>query len=228
MFPTPADPMTCPAALYHLLVWLKPSCLQAPERAQRSLLAHCSIETRVASESLPPPSPELEGVSQQSPSQGLTGPQLSGRPRGSPEPAEVGRHCPASHPLPGSPAPAGPGLQPGSWGARSWGRGQEGQHGGVCSSSAETTPGCGRASPPHTVGVQQALEGPGKSQGVGHKGCPLPPVRLLHTQPQVATHTLQPHLHTGSQIHLGALTSRRSQHLWRGVKNGGPRAWWGG
>lgn len=65
MFPTPAAPMTCPAALYHLLVWLKPSYLQAPERAQRSLLAHCSIATRVASESLPPPSPELEGVSQQ-------------------------------------------------------------------------------------------------------------------------------------------------------------------
>lgn len=86
--------------------------------------------------------------------------------------------------------------------------------------SAEPTQGRTRASPLHTVGVQQALEGPGKSQGVGHKGCPLPSVGFLHPQSQMGTHAIQPCLHTSSQIHPGALTGSWSQHLWKGVSEG--------
>lgn len=81
-------------------------------------------------------------------------------------------------------------------------------------------PGAAWASPPHTVGVQQALEGLGKGQSIGHKGCPLTRVRLLHPQPQVGTHTFQPRLHTGDQVHPGAPTSSWSQHLGRGVGEG--------
>lgn len=90
----------------------------------------------------------------------------------------------------------------------------------VSSCSAEPTLGDAWGSPPHTVGVQQALEGPGKGQGIGHKGCPLPWVWLLRPEPQVGTHTRQPHLHAGGQVHPGALTSSWSQHLRRGVGEG--------